>query len=67
MIFFYSIGHEIGEQFDSSLPDVKQLKPPGSFKSPEIIIELMPNEINTYTATSKATGIDGLSVKFLKL
>lgn len=47
--------------------DVKQLKPPGSFKSPEIIIELMPNEINTYTATSKATGIDGLSVKFLKL
>lgn len=45
--FFYSIGHEIGEQFDSSLPDVEQLKPPGSFKSPEIIIELMPNEINT--------------------
>lgn len=25
--FFYSIGDEIGEQFDSSLPDVEQLKP----------------------------------------
>lgn len=64
--FFCSIGHEIGRQFDSSLPDVEQLKPPGSFKIPEITIQFIANEI-IKMAASKATGIDGLSVKLLKL
>lgn len=43
--FFCNIGHEIGKQFDSSLQEVEQLKPPGSIKIPEITIEYIANEI----------------------
>lgn len=41
--FLCSKKHEIGKQFDSSLPEVEQLKPPGSVKITEITIEFIAN------------------------
>jgi hypothetical protein len=31
-LVFCNIGHDIGKHFDSSLPEVEQLQPVGSFK-----------------------------------
>jgi hypothetical protein len=64
--YFCSIGHELEKHFDDTLPTVQDQMPKNSYTIPSITAEFIENEINRMSI-SKATGLDGISVKLLKL
>jgi hypothetical protein len=64
--FFCNIGHNLGNNCDDKLPDVEQLMPNGSFKILKMSVDFATNHISGMS-TAKATGLDGISVKLLKL
>lgn len=64
--FFCSIGHNLGIHFDNSLPDMEQLMPNDSFSIPKMTENFVKKEISGM-CTAKATGLDNISVKFLRL
>ena len=66
MIFFCGIGHKFASKFENSLPRVHRLKPEGSFTIPDIEVDFADREIMSMS-NSKSTGLDNISVKFLKI
>lgn len=64
--FFCGIGHKFAEKFDNSLPEIEHLMPRGSFSIPDISVDFVKKEIQAMS-NSKATGLDNISVKLLKL
>ena len=63
---FCCIGHKFASKFDNSFPRVQQLMPKGSFTIPDIQVDFVVREIMSMS-NSKSTGLDNISVKFLKL
>ena len=63
--FFSSIGSEIGQDFDESLPVVDGFHTSNPYKIPFVSPEFVKRQIKGMK-TSKATGLDGVSVKLLK-
>jgi hypothetical protein len=64
--FFCNIGHNLGKNFDDKLPDVEQLMSNGSFKIQKMSVDFVTKQISGMS-TAKATWLDGISVKLLKL
>ncbi|XP_060080346.1 uncharacterized protein LOC132559737 [Ylistrum balloti] len=64
--FFCNIGSEIGKTFDDSLPKVDSFVSGNRYVIPSITPDFVLTEIKQMAA-GKATGIDGISVKLLKL
>ena len=64
--FFCDVGHKFATNFDESLPNIEQLMPKGSFTIPHVSKEFLKKEIKSMSS-SKATGIDEISVKMLKV
>ena len=64
--FFCNIGSEIGKTFDDSLPKVDSFVSSNPYVIPSITPDFVLTEIKQM-ADGKATGIDGISVKLLKL
>lgn len=65
--FFCGIGPEFAEKLNNSLPEIEQLMPRGllvfqTFQS----VDFVKKEIQAMS-NSKATGLDDISVKLLKL
>lgn len=64
--FFCGIGHKFAEKVNNSLPEIEQLMPRGSFSIPDISVDFVKKEIQAMS-NSKATGLDDIYVKLLKL
>ena len=64
--FFCNIGHNLGKNSADKLRDVEQLMPNGSFKIPKMSVDFVTKQMSGIS-TAKATGLDGISVKLLKL
>jgi hypothetical protein len=64
--FFCSIGHNLGKNFDNSFPEIEQLMPNSSFSIPKMSESFVKKEISGMCA-AKATGLDNISVKLLKI
>ena len=64
--FFCGKGHKFAENFDNSMPEVEQVMLKGSFSIPDISVHFIKKEIKSMSNV-KATGLDEISVKFLKL
>lgn len=63
--FFASIGLEIGQSFDNSLPNVPKCNTEDPFTIPPLLTNFVKSQIREMNET-KATGCDGMSVKLLK-
>ena len=64
--FFCGVGHKFAENFDNSMPEVEQVMPEGSFSIPDISVDFIKKEIKSMS-NAKATGLDEISVNFLKM
>lgn len=64
--FFCNIGHNLGKDFDCSLPSVEMLMEPNSFSIPKMTESFVKKEIFKMSS-AKATGLDNISVKLLKM
>lgn len=64
--FFCGIGHKFAEKIDNSLSEIEQLMSMVSFSIPDISVDLLKKEIKAMS-NSKATGLDDISEKLLKL
>ena len=63
--FFSSIGSQIGEAFDNSLPNIDMFATDSPYSIPRLSPEFVKEQIKGMSST-KATGLDGISVKLLK-
>lgn len=59
--FFCSTDHNLGKNFDNSLPEIEQLMPNSSFSIPKMSEGFVKKEISGMCA-AKATGLDNIYI-----